>query len=78
MQFSSHKEAARLQDFCAEACSILYRAPELFNISIDSQLSEAVDIWSLGCLLYAMLFHAPPFQQAYYDGSVALGERPIQ
>src|SRR5690242_6784662 len=26
--FQSHREASRLQDFCAEACSILYRAPE--------------------------------------------------
>ena len=50
-----------------------YRAPELFNVSSQCQIDERTDIWSLGCLLFAICFLRGPFDAAYEKGdSLAL------
>lgn len=41
----SKKEAQELLDEVNERCSMTYRAPELFNIDIDSVIDERIDIW---------------------------------
>jgi serine/threonine protein kinase len=38
--------------------TVAYVAPEVFN---QEQYSKSVDMWSLGCILYFMLFGRPPF-----------------
>ena len=69
----SMREAQYLQDTAAERSSMCYRPPELFQVSSSCQIDERTDIWSLGCLLYAMMFYSSPYDVIYERGdSVAL------
>lgn len=62
------------QDLAAEHCSMPFRAPELFDVK-TGELTEAVDIWSLGGTLFAMAYGTSPFetiQQSEFGGSIAM------
>ncbi|KAM7541329.1 hypothetical protein Aperf_G00000036225 [Anoplocephala perfoliata] len=73
LQPMSYKEALRWEDFFGENCSLAYRAPEMFNLTEFSVVSGAADMWSFGCLLYALCFYESPFDQVYVNGdSIAL------
>lgn len=52
-------KAARLID---SMTSTRYRAPEMINLQLADELNESVDIWSLGCCLYGILFLEDCFQ----------------
>ena len=70
---TSLREAQYLQDTAAGRGSMCYRPPELFQVSSSCQIDERTDIWSLGCLLYAMMFYCSPYDIIYERGdSVAL------
>jgi serine/threonine kinase 16 len=62
IKVSTRSQALTLQDFFAEHCTLPYRAPELLDVQTGSLIDEKVDIWSLGCTLYALLFGCSPFE----------------
>ena len=59
---TSRSQAIAVQDEAAEHSTMPYRAPELFDVKTDSTVDTKVDIWSLGCTLYACLVGKSPFE----------------
>lgn len=58
-----NRSAALAQaDDASEHCSMPYRAPELFDPPVGKALDEKVDIWSLGCTLFAIAYGHSPFE----------------
>ncbi|KAF9428489.1 hypothetical protein BGZ94_002198 [Podila epigama] len=74
VKIQTRQQALHEQDLAAEQCSMPYRAPELFDVKTGTTLDEKVDIWSLGCTLYAMAYGTSPFEtnQINQGGSIAL------
>lgn len=67
------RQALTLQDWAAQRCTISYRAPELFSVQSQCVIDERTDVWSLGCVLYAMMFGEGPYDMVFQKGdSVAL------
>nr|CRZ22615.1 Bm8678 [Brugia malayi] len=67
------KDSRMQLDEAGELCSMPYRAPELFVCEVGSIIDQSVDIWSLGCLLFALCFFRSPFDDIYERGdSIAL------
>lgn len=59
---TSRTQALQVQDTAAEHSTMPYRAPELFDVKTGSVIDTKVDIWSLGCTLYACLVGKSPFE----------------
>ncbi|ODQ66270.1 kinase-like protein [Nadsonia fulvescens var. elongata DSM 6958] len=59
---ATRQAALQLQDFAAEHCTMPYRAPELFDVKTGQTLDERVDIWSLGCTFFALMYGHSPFE----------------
>ncbi len=59
---TSRSLALAVQDTAAEHSTMPYRPPELFDVKTGSVIDTKVDIWSLGCTLYACLVGKSPFE----------------
>jgi serine/threonine kinase 16 len=59
---TSQSQAIAVQDDAAEHCTMPYRAPELFEVQRGKTIDTKVDIWSLGCTIYACLVGKSPFE----------------
>ncbi|KAJ6520895.1 other/NAK protein kinase [Mycena vulgaris] len=75
VEISNRSQALVQQDIAAEQSTMAYRAPELYDVKTDTTLDEKVDIWSLGCTLFAMAYSYSPFENTQITeqgGSIAM------
>ncbi|XP_066255525.1 serine/threonine-protein kinase 16 [Euwallacea similis] len=68
VQICGVQDAQRMQDIAAERCSMTYRAPELFHVESYCIIDQRIDVWSLGCILYALMYFNSPFDAVYERG----------
>jgi serine/threonine kinase 16 len=64
-----------VQERAARECTASFRAPELFDTPSKTKIDARVDVWSLGCLLFALVNAGrSPFEDSVHEtgGSLAL------
>jgi serine/threonine protein kinase len=54
------EEEERIQRYSTS----MYRAPEMCDLYSKQVISELVDVWALGCILYCLAYFTHPFQDA--------------
>ncbi|OCF55668.1 NAK protein kinase [Kwoniella mangroviensis CBS 10435] len=69
----TRQQALLEQDIASEHSSMPYRAPELFDVKTGKMLDEKVDIWSLGCTLFAVAYGHSPFEVDGTSIAMAVG-----
>lgn len=73
-QIRGRTDALAAQDEAAVHSTLPFRAPELFDVASDARLDQRTDVWSLGCLLYALRYGFSPFECEFVgDGGRAEG-----
>jgi serine/threonine protein kinase len=58
---SRHRELLEAEDAIKAQSSAAYRAPELCDLYAGHFVCEVSDVWSLGCVWYAILYKTLPF-----------------
>ncbi|KAM3139310.1 BMP-2-inducible protein kinase [Paramecium bursaria] len=59
----SNKELSKYEEQFSKYTTEMYRPPEMTDIYQRFEVSEKVDIWQLGCILYSLCFYVSPFQE---------------
>ena len=75
----SRKSLMTLVDEASENSTMSYRAPELFEGHIryginEKDLDARVDVWSLGCVLFAMMYGYSPFECEIHGNNIKIVE----
>ncbi|ODV94480.1 hypothetical protein PACTADRAFT_44505 [Pachysolen tannophilus NRRL Y-2460] len=72
MNIKNRAEAITVQELAEEHCTLPYRAPELLDVKVGDKLDEKIDIWSLGCTLYALLYGMSPFEREEQENGASM------
>ncbi|CAE7226953.1 unnamed protein product [Symbiodinium natans] len=51
-----------LQEQIDKYTTMIYRPPEMVDFYAEFPISEKVDVWMIGCILYTLMFYRHPFQ----------------
>ena len=57
----SRREALEAEEIISRHSTQMYRAPEMVDLHLGFVVDTQVDVWALGCILYALCFGAHPF-----------------
>ncbi|CAM9611277.1 unnamed protein product, partial [Discosporangium mesarthrocarpum] len=60
---TSHQRSSQ-EEVVEKTTTQMYRAPEMVDLYMERELTAKVDIWALGCILYAAAYLKHPFQDA--------------
>ncbi|CAN0375477.1 unnamed protein product, partial [Ectocarpus sp. 8 AP-2014] len=58
------EQRANEEEVVEKTTTQMYRAPEMVDLYLERELTERVDVWALGCILYAVCYLKNPFQDA--------------
>eukprot|EP00921_Rhytidocystis_pertsovi_P004194 GHVQ01007306.1.p1 GENE.GHVQ01007306.1~~GHVQ01007306.1.p1 ORF type:complete len:447 (+),score=63.13 GHVQ01007306.1:328-1668(+) len=58
----TREDNMRIEENIERSTTMMYRPPEMVDLYKKYELSEKVDIWMLGCILFTMAFYRHPFQ----------------
>ena len=65
---TSRSEALSMQEHAADNTTASFRAPELFDTPSQCTIDGKIDVWGLGCSLYALMFSRTPFENPAEGG----------
>jgi serine/threonine protein kinase len=63
-KLSTPVERSHQEELIAKNTTLAYRSPEMCDLYSVTELTEAVDIWALGCIFFTMINLVHPFQEA--------------
>ena len=61
-----------MQEDAERTCTAPFRCPELWDVPSECVIDEKVDIWALGCTLYACMMGKSPFESAIEESGGSL------
>mmetsp|Transcript_1675 Transcript_1675/g.4713 ORF Transcript_1675/g.4713 Transcript_1675/m.4713 type:complete len:451 (+) Transcript_1675:31-1383(+) len=61
VKIKTSAERQREAETISKFSTLMYRAPEMVDLYQGHEISEKVDVWALGCILYTLAFHKHPF-----------------
>jgi serine/threonine kinase 16 len=67
-EVTSRSQALSLQDHAASNTTASFRPPELFDTPSHCTIDGKVDVWGLGCTLFALMFSRTPFENPAEGG----------
>jgi len=73
IQLKDRRTVLTLTEEASSNSTISYRAPELFDGgcrhgSLEPDVDGKVDVWSLGCVLFGMMYGSSPFELEFRNG----------
>ncbi|GAV08591.1 hypothetical protein RvY_18256-2 [Ramazzottius varieornatus] len=54
----------QVEDEMTKNTTPMYRAPEMLDLYSNAAINEKLDIWALGCVLYALCYQVHPFEDS--------------